>query len=70
MLRPADDVKRNRLVGIAAETTNLKVAIPSVQSITEGWGRLSGPFITEHAVVPRLTGCQVCDPARLLRALS
>ena len=45
-LPPAHDVERHRLMRIAAEAADLKIAVASIQGVTEGRRRLGRPFVT------------------------
>jgi hypothetical protein len=51
-LRPAHDVERDGLVGVAAETANLEAAIARVERVAEGWGWLRRSLVAEHSHVP------------------
>jgi hypothetical protein len=43
-LRPADDVQRHGLMGVAPEAADLKIEIPCVQSVAEAGRGLSRSF--------------------------
>jgi len=51
-LRPAHDVERDRLMRVAAEAADFKVAVAGVERITERRRRLGRPLVAEHAHVP------------------
>jgi hypothetical protein len=63
--RPAHDIERNGLVGIAAETSDLKIAVTSVERVAERRRGLGWLLVTEHALVPGFT----CEPISLLARL-
>jgi hypothetical protein len=50
----ADDVKRDRLVRVAAETTDLQVGIAGVQHLAQSGRRLRRALECEHPLVPSL----------------
>jgi len=54
--RPANDVERYGLIGIASEAANLKIAVARVQRIAEGGRWLRRPLKGQHAHVPSLAG--------------
>jgi hypothetical protein len=41
---------------VAAEAADFEVAVASVQSVTEGRGRLRRTFVSEHALIPSKPG--------------
>ena len=51
-LRPPDDVQRDGLVGVAAETFDFEVMVAGVERIAEGRGRLRWTLVAQHALVP------------------
>jgi hypothetical protein len=55
-LSPSDDVQRDRLVGAAAEAFDLKVSVPSIESITQRGGRLGRALEGQHTFVPSFAG--------------
>jgi hypothetical protein len=50
-LRPPDDVQRDGLVGVAAETFDFEVMVAGVERIAEGRGRLRWTLVAQHALV-------------------
>lgn len=69
VLRPADDVERDRLMRVAAEATDLKVTITGIQCVADGRRRLRRSLIAKHAIVPRLTREPVSFFPRMLGTL-
>lgn len=69
VLRPADDVERDRLMRVAAEAPNLKVTITGIQCVADGRRRLGRSLIAKHAIVPRLTREPVSFFPRMLGTL-
>lgn len=68
-LRSANDIERNRLVGVAPETTNLKIAVAGVQRVAQHGGRLRRPLAAEHPHVPSFARQTIGLIARFLGAL-
>ena len=69
-LGPADHIKRHRLMGIAAETTDFKITVFGIERIAERgrWLRWSS-LEREHAFILCLTGQPIGFPARFIGAL-
>ena len=55
-LRPADDVERDRLMGLAAEAANFQKAIAGIEGIAEPGRRLRRAAQSLHALVPGVAG--------------
>jgi hypothetical protein len=66
-LRPARDVKRNCLMRVAAEATDLKIEVAGINRVTERWRWLGRPLEGEHAFIPGFAGEPVSYLARLCR---
>jgi len=61
-LRPADDIKRNGLVGIAAQTLHFQIAVTGIEGVTQSGRGLGWPLKGQHTFVPCLAG----EPVSLL----
>ncbi len=68
-LRPSHDIEGYRLVGIAAEASNLKISVSGIECVAQRGGRLGWSLISEHALVPRLAREPIGFLARFLRTL-
>ena len=68
-LRAPHDVKRDGLVGVAPEATNLQIAVSRIERVAQRWRRLRRPLKAEHALVPRLAREPVGFLARFGRTL-
>jgi hypothetical protein len=55
-LRPADDVERDGLMGLAAEAADLEESKAGIERIAERRRRLGRSLKAEHALVPSLAG--------------
>jgi hypothetical protein len=55
-LRPADDVERDSLMGLAAEAANFQKAIAGIEGIAERRRRLRRSSEAKHALIPGLAG--------------
>src|SRR5260370_33595031 len=51
-LWPAHDVERDRVIRVAAQAPDLKIAVAGVQRVTERGRWLGRPLVVEHAVIP------------------
>jgi len=58
-----DDVERDRLVGIAANATNLEINVPCIERVADRRRQLRWPLQPEHAFVPCLAG-EPISPSR------
>jgi hypothetical protein len=67
-LRPANDIQRHRLVGIAAEAADLEIKISGVERVAERRRRLRRALKPKHALIPGYAGEPVGVLARLFRA--
>src|SRR5262245_59371726 len=68
-LRPADDVKRDGLVRLAAEAAHFKISVSRIARIAERRGRLRRAAQAQHPLVPGITGETVGFPPCRLSAL-
>jgi hypothetical protein len=55
-LRPANNVQRHRLMGVAAEAFYFQIEITSVERVAQRWGGLGRSLKAEHSLVPSLAG--------------
>jgi hypothetical protein len=53
-LRPPDDVQRNGLMGIAAQTFDFEIEVTGIECIAQRRGRLRRSLKAEHTLVPCL----------------
>jgi hypothetical protein len=68
--RPADDIQRHGLVGVATEASDFKVEISRVESIAQRRGGLCRSFVSKHTLVPGLAGELIGNLSRFLGSLS
>jgi hypothetical protein len=68
-LRPPHNVECDRLVSVAAEAADLKIAVAGVKRIAERGRRLGGPLVAQHALVPGLARQTISFLSRLSGAL-
>src|SRR6185436_2979393 len=55
-LRPPDDVQRDGLMSVAAETFDFEIMKARIQRVTESRGWLRRPLVAQHPHVPSLAG--------------
>jgi len=68
-LRLPDDVERDRLMRVAAETLHLEVTVSCVQRVAESWRGLGRALEAQHARIPGLAGQAIGILAGVPRAL-
>jgi hypothetical protein len=68
-LQSTHNVESHGLMRVAAQAADLEIAIPRVQRVAEGGGRLRRSLVAKHPLVPRLAGELVGLLARLTGAL-
>jgi hypothetical protein len=68
-LGPPDDIQRNRLMRVAAETANLKVEVSCIECIRHRRRWLRRALIAEHALIPCFAGESISKLTRFSGAL-
>jgi hypothetical protein len=68
-LWPANDIQRDRLMGIAAEAANLKIEVSGIECVPHGRGGLCRALVPEHSLIPGLARQAVGNLAGFLCAL-
>jgi hypothetical protein len=64
----ADHIEGHCLMRVAAETANLKIEIPGIERVTQGWRWLRWTLVAKHTLVPGFAGQSVRFLPRLFRA--
>ena len=69
VLRSPNDIKRDGLMGVAAEAPDLKIEVTRVERVTQGRGGLCRSPLRKHVLGPGFACQLVSFPARFRRAL-